>query len=549
MIKIRKKFKRRLFIEIFTIYGGILLIFTLMLGFALTQSLVVSIKNHYKALIQDQASGISDDLYPYLSDSTVTTSDVEAVFSYIDTLSKAGNLDVWIIANPHSEQPIDSRLTNISFSNLDSSDSYVSLILTAFRGRSTTLDSYIDIHGATMMSIGVPIKNIYGDVSGCLLISAPMAVQDNILITNRKVITVIIIFSLIVAFIIALWFTKRLVAPISTMRRNAMLLSDGRYGIKNNLTRGDELGDLARTLDFLSDKLTENERIRKQLDQTRIDFFANVSHELRTPITVMRAYTESLVDGVITDPEKVTQYYDKMLMECKHMERLVGDLLILSKMQNPEFSIEKEPVSVSSIFDEALKAGNAIGNNKNIKIDFTNKTDLGMVMGDYDRLRQMFMIIFDNAIKFSPEDSTVSVSVTPSTQTELTQVSRPDIQTAYSTHFSNGAISFGTVLLKNVKKAIMPWDAENPTYPYISISIKDNGVGIARDELPVIFDKFYKSKLRQNAKGSGLGLAIARQIVFKHDGGIIVRSTQGKGAEFTFVIPAITLAELDKLNE
>ena len=72
--------------------------------------------------------------------------------------------------------------------------------------------------------------------------------------------------------------------------------------------------------------------------------------------------------------------------------------------------------------------------------DFTNKTDLGMVMGDYDRLRQMFMIIFDNAIKFSPEDSTVSVSVTPSTQTELTQVSRPDIQTAYSTHFSNASL-------------------------------------------------------------------------------------------------------------
>ena len=194
----------------------------------------------------------------------------------------------------------------------------------------------------------------------------------------------------------------------------------------------------------------------------RMDFFANVSHELRTPITVIRAYTETLVDGVVTDEEKVRQYYERMLLECKRMERLVGDLLLLSKMQNPDFMVEKEPVNLMDIY---------------------------MVEGDYDRLRQMFLVIFDNAVKFSPENSTVHVT--------FSEYEKKDGARVY-------------------------------------VSIRDEGIGISKEELPNIFEKFYKSKLRQNAKGTGLGLAIAKQIALKHGSDIKVLSEVGKGTEFVF---------------
>ena len=223
--------------------------------------------------------------------------------------------------------------------------------------------------------------------------------------------------------------------------------------------------------------------------QMRMDFFANVSHELRTPITVIRAYTETLVDGVVTDEEKVRQYYERMLLECKRMERLVGDLLLLSKMQNPDFMVEKEPVNLMDIFAELKRSAGAIAAEKNIHIRLVHEKDIYMVEGDYDRLRQMFLVIFDNAVKFSPENSTVHVT--------FSEYEKKDGARVY-------------------------------------VSIRDEGIGISKEELPNIFEKFYKSKLRQNAKGTGLGLAIAKQIALKHGSDIKVLSEVGKGTEFVF---------------
>ena len=231
----------------------------------------------------------------------------------------------------------------------------------------------------------------------------------------------------------------------------------------------------------------ENELQRKNLDQMRLDFFANVSHELRTPITVLRAYTETLVDGVVKDQVKVSQYYDRMLSECKSMERLVGDLLLLSKMQNPDFAIEKEPVNLVQIFEDIIRSAGTIAEKKNITIKVIKDSSILLMEGDYDRLRQMFMVILDNAIKFSYENKTVHI-----------------------------------YLSKKDK---------------IKVSIRDEGIGIDADDIAKIFEKFYKTNLRQNASGTGLGLAIAKQIAMKHGGNIEVSSTPGEGSTFLFTFP------------
>ncbi len=298
-----------------------------------------------------------------------------------------------------------------------------------------------------------------------------------------------ILAALVVSFVVAFVFARNLSHPVLTMRDTARMLSKGEYGEKTGIRRRDEIGELARTIDSLAEKLAKNEEVRKNLDQMRMDFFANVSHELRTPITVMRAYTETLVDGVVTDEEKVRQYYERMLLECKRMERLVGDLLLLSKMQNPDFMVEKEPVNLMEIFRELKRSAGAIAAEKGIHIKLVHEKEIYMMEGDYDRLRQMFLVIFDNAVKFSPEDSTVYVT------------------------FS---------------------EFERRGQTRVRISIRDEGIGISKEELPNIFEKFYKSKLRQNAKGTGLGLAIARQIALKHGSDILVNSEVGKGTEFVF---------------
>lgn len=175
------------------------------------------------------------------------------------------------------------------------------------------------------------------------------------------------------------------------------------------------------------------------------------------------------------------------------MERLVGDLLLLSKMQNPDFTIEKEPISLLEIMEEIIRNAREIAKKKNIRIEFSHEGTEPVILGDFDRIKQMFMIIFDNAIKFSNEN--------------------------------------GSVFIKIIKS------------DKIIVSIRDQGIGIEESDLGNIFEKFYKSNLRQNASGTGLGLAIAKQIVLKHKGEIDVKSKLGFGTEFIFTFPCYEFEE------
>lgn len=335
----------------------------------------------------------------------------------------------------------------------------------------------------------MPVLGVNNEVAGCVLMNARVENQREVVNSTWNLMIVSAVIALAVAFVSAAVYVRKLLHPIFKIRRTALELADGNYEITTQVKRNDEIGDLAQTMDFLSGKLQENEIERKNLDQMRFDFFANVSHELRTPITVVRAYTESLVDGVVTDPEKIQHYYDRMLSECQGMERLVGDLLLLSKMQNPDFVVEKEPVNLVQVFDDLRKSVRMIAREKNIKVDLKTEWPVIMMLGDYDRLRQMFLVILDNAVKFSPEGSTVYIRVVCEEQ--------------------------------------------------ILVSIRDEGIGISEEEQEFIFEKFYKSKLRQNAKGSGLGLAIAKQIAIKHGGTIEIKSEVGKGTEILFSFPEL----------
>ena len=298
------------------------------------------------------------------------------------------------------------------------------------------------------------------------------------------------------------------------MRTTALRLADEDYEVHTNITEGGELGELAGAIDSLADRLKQADKERKDLEQMRLDFFANVSHELRTPITVVRAYSETLLDGIIDDENTKFEYYDKMLTECKSMERLVGDLLMLSKMQNPDFTLEKEPINLVQVFSDIMRSGSALAKEKDVKINFYTSDEVLLMYGDYDRIRQMFMVIVDNAIKFSNNNGRVDITLKKALSLEPVDV--------FSTTLS------GDTYVNSGNK--------------LFISIKDNGAGISETELPHIFEKFYKSKLRQNAKGSGLGLAIAKQIAIKHDGFITVDSKKGEGTEFKFEFNELILA-------
>ncbi|WP_167958673.1 sensor histidine kinase [Anaerosporobacter faecicola] len=480
------KFYNRISSRVYFYFAIIICIFAATLGIMFLQLSKSNQKNTYRERLLNKGRSIAEILNNY-----IIYENYDEYPAFLTTLKKieTSEMDIWIIDNGEDDSPMKD-LSDTDLTNIELNRSIRIVLENALKGKETDKVYFSDIYNETVMSIGIPVYDENKVVAGAVILHAPIKGQGQLIKTSLRMILMSAITALFVCFIVAVIFAKRLTQPISKMRVTALGLAEGDYSLKIESDQKDELGDLARTFDILSDRLAQSEEERKNMEQMRMDFFANVSHELRTPITVIRAYTEMLIDGIVTDPEKINANYERMLKECKGMERLVGDLLLLSKMQNPDFAVEKEPINVIQIFDDILRNASAICVKKNIKLDIQKTEGSVMMLGDYDRLRQMFMIIFDNAVKFSNENSTIYIK-------------------------------------------IMCMDI-------IRISIKDEGVGITKEELPYIFDKFYKSKLRQNANGSGLGLAIARQIAIKHNGVINVESEIGKGTEFQFSFQKLT---------
>lgn len=481
----------RLFFKLYLNYVVMLLVTAGLICFIFIKLYENATMTNNKVQVQEQAENFAS----IITDKYISNQKYNDYLNYYEGITETIGLDIWTIPNPMAKHPMDDRLATNSYEELAESEDYkdyIYLIDRAFNNEPKYSYNYDEIYQAQTITMAVPIYGINrGEVVGAVLLKSPVTELKGIIDDSLSVIIYSSVAALAISFIIIILFATELALPITRMRNTALELAAGNYNSKTGISRKDELGDLAKTVDILSEKLMENEIQRKNLDQMRLDFFANVSHELRTPITVLRAYTETLVDGVVQEKDKVEQYYDRMLSECKSMERLVGDLLLLSKMQNPDFAIEKEPVNLVQVIDDIIRGAGAIAEKKKITIKVDKDNPVLMIQGDYDRLRQMFMVILDNAIKFSGEDKTVHIN-----------------------------------LSKQDK---------------IVVSIKDEGIGIEPSDIANIFEKFYKTNLRQNASGTGLGLAIAKQIAIKHGGSIEVLSIPRVGSTFIFTFPIYEL--------
>ncbi len=417
---------------------------------------------------------------------------------YIDELERADSTDVWIVANPNAAEPLRESYVNAYVDDKSVSENTLDAVNQTFeKGRVFHNSEYDDVYGTVTLSVSVPIKRSgTGEVCGAILLVSMINKQTMGIDDGKYMIVLSVAFSVIIALIVAVVFSGNLSKSIFRLSNHISLLAREDYRTIEVKKPHSQIGLLEQSLGRLSKKLKKASEEREQLEKVRRDFFANVSHELRTPITVIRGYTETLSDGVIKDHDKVEEMYGRMLLECRGMERLVEDLFILSKMQNPDFQIEMEPVSLKQIFDDIRRSVYELGKEKKIqwKLEMPKEEDPCLILGDYGRLRQMFFVILDNAIKFSQENGVIEIQVIKEDE-----------------HFQ--------------------------------VCIRDHGVGIKSEELPYIFEKFYTSKMRQNTKGTGLGLMIARGIALKHGSDIRVESKENEGSAFYFVFDECTSLE------
>jgi len=246
------------------------------------------------------------------------------------------------------------------------------------------------------------------------------------------------------------------------------------------LSRSD--GTLTGCVGILSD-VTSAER----LEQTRRDYVANVSHELRTPLTAMRALIEPLRDGLIKTEEQRQQTYNVVLRETMRLTRLVSDMLELSRLQSGKASLTKSVFSPKPLIDLIHETYSAYAEDYQQTFIYDVPDTLPDVIGNPDRTQQVLIALLDNAFKYSSDSGTVTLHV-------------------------------------------------GVTDEVIRVTVRDTGIGISQEDLPHVFDRFYKADKSHSGKGTGLGLAIAYEIMRQLGEEMTVESILGLGSAFTFTL-------------
>ncbi len=477
---------KKIFWRVFVYFSVVLLVFTVLIGLMFTRFNRTNIVGAYKQQLGDLASGVAKR-----TRQAVEAGNLDSFVDYlqaVEDFSSMQNIDIWIVTNPDCKEPLDEDYTNMDIASVDIPDETREILQSAYSGKKKSYSDYDQIYHETMLHMAVAIRNKNGNVMGAVVASGPMEMQENTMIQYEKYMTICIAFGLLSALLVAIFFSRQLVRPIIRIKETALMMAAGRYSQKTEIERKDELGQLAESMDILSDRLVEAEEYHEMTEQHRRDFFSNVSHELRTPIAVVKGYADALADGYVVEQEKKDEYIRRIRRECGSMEHLVSDLLILSRMQNPEYQLELEVLNVIAVAQDAMRSLRILMAEKNLKGNVTYDDECSLIMGDYDRVRQLLVVLLQNAVKYSFPDTQIDVHIAREEGRIITTVT-----------------DFGSV--------------------------------IPEEEWGSVFEKFYRASNHGGAEGSGLGLVVAQNIVQRHGGTISVTSSEEEGTKFIINFP------------
>ncbi len=291
-------------------------------------------------------------------------------------------------------------------------------------------------------------------------------------------ISAVILFLLLV---LGIYFIRSIVQPIHRVGVTARKLAAGDFKVRidsgNNTT--EEIGELCDIFNYMADELEHSENIKNE-------FISSVSHELRTPLTAIKGWSETLVD--IDDAETRKKGMQIIGKETSRLSEMVEELLDFSRIQNGHLSLQQANLDVIAELSDAVLMYEERAKTENITLTMEESEEIAVVYGDKNRLRQVFINIIDNSIKYG----------------------RKGGHTFVSTEVSGGKIR---------------------------ISVSDDGVGIAEADLPRIKEKFYKAN--NTVRGSGIGLAVADEIIRVHGGSLDINSSLGEGTEVIITLPLV----------
>lgn len=274
------------------------------------------------------------------------------------------------------------------------------------------------------------------------------------------------------------------------LRLGARRIAGGDFSARVHLTEVDELSEVAEAFNMMGDELQKSFARQQELEQARRDLIAAVSHDLRTPLTSIRAMIEALADGVVTEPPTVQRYYGTIRSQIENLSGLINDLFELSQLETGQVQLAVEAVNLNDLLSDVLESMQAQAGAKGVSLKGIFYEDLPIIQGEMNKLQRVMTNLVQNAIRHTP---------------------------------SGGAISLATQVAPEG----------------VRVEVSDTGEGIAPEDLPHIFEQFFrgeKSRSRETG-GAGLGLAIAKRIIEAHHGRIWVESQVGRGTCFSFLLP------------
>ena len=329
--------------------------------------------------------------------------------------------------------------------------------------------------------VGEPI-DINGDTMGYVFATMPINSSNSFVLDILKMFAMSAIVAILMSLLAAYLLTYKMLKPLQQMSKAAKKFAEGDFSYRVKITGNDEITDLAESFNDMAGSLAT-------LESTRRSFVANVSHELKTPMTTISGFIDGILDGTIP-PEKQEYYLKIVSDEVKRLSRLVVAMLNMSKIESGDFKIKKSDYDISEqIFRVFLNFEQKI-NKKNIEILGMDKLSTLVVNADSDMIYQVIYNLVDNAVKFTNEGGSIETIV----------------------------------------------QRENDK---VFIRIRNSGIGIAPEELPKIFERFYKVDRSRSldVKGAGLGLYIVKSMIELHGGQISVMSKENQYTEFIFWIP------------
>lgn len=412
----------------------------------------------------------------YAFDLYDTTVSLDTVKKQLDALDTYLSATIWII-NPSGRMVLDSTQP-VDVENeriVENFDPTVAL------GSYYTIGNFFDSFDEDMLSVFAPITSDY-KVKGYVVIHSSMASlmasKENLL----KISYIMLILLFLLSLIILIFFTEIVYIPLRKITTATEQYASGNMHYELQIESEDEMGYLASTLSYMASEIAKGEDNQKKL-------VANVSHDFRSPLTSIRGFLEAMLDGTIAARD-YPKYIGIVLNETQRLIKLTNSLLTLNNLNTKGMILEKTIFDLNQVIRDTATSFEPSCRGKQIAIELILTGELMPVKADMGKIQQVLYNLLDNAIKFSHPDSAIKIET-------------------YEKHSK------------------------------IFVSVKDSGIGIPKDSLKQIWNRFYKTDLSRgkDKKGTGLGLSITREIIQSHDENINVISTEGVGTEFVFSLP------------